>query len=187
MTTTATTTDIDRILRMSARELHALLEAGHPIDPAALDDTEYRGISLGLWGWVEKLSWKTFMKTFHRDPETGRLRGWNVRMKQNGLEGPFEPMEDKGVPKTFGHYEVVACDAYRVPKGCEHGLLIHYGLGEKNASVDPVRRVRDPLVALEPGSAELLLGWSYVDTGISLVSTPSYFLLERHGPLTHIA
>jgi hypothetical protein len=180
-------TEVERILRMSNRELHARIEAGHSIAPEALDDTEYRGISLGLWEWVESVSWKTFMKTFHRDPATGRLRGWNVRMKQNGLEGPFEPMEERGAPKTFGHYEVVGCDTCRVPAGCDRGLLIHYGLGGRNAALDPVRRVRDPLVALEAGNVDLLLGWSYVDTGVRLVGTPSYFLLQRHGPLSHTA
>ncbi|RLB64229.1 MAG: hypothetical protein DRI90_05055, partial [Deltaproteobacteria bacterium] len=61
-----------------------LLTSGHSIDPRQLDDVEYRGISLGLPAIVEKLTWKKFKKVFHRDPATGVLRGWNVRMEQNG-------------------------------------------------------------------------------------------------------
>ena len=44
--------------------------------------------------------------------------------------------------------------------------------------------LRDPMVALAPGSTERLLGWSYLDLGFAL-PTPSYFLLERIGPLDH--
>lgn len=170
---------------LGREELAALLREGHPIDPAALDDSEYRGVSLGLGATLERLTWKTFMKTFHRDPQTGGLRGWNVRMVQNGLGGPFEPMLKGGAPWTFGHYEVLGCEGQRVPKGCDRGLLIHYGVA-RNAKLDLLRRVRDPLVALVPGSVELLLGWSYLDLGVALVGTPSYFTLERHGPLGFI-
>ena len=172
------------LLRMSKRELRGLLEAGHPIDPRALDDTEYKGVSLGLPAPLVKLTWLTFRKTFHRDPKTGALRGWNVRMEQTGLHGVREPMRDRqGLPRAFGFYEVVDAAPYRMPVRCEHGLMIDYGLARQNARLDPVRRGRDPLVALEKGSVEQLLGWTYFDLGAFQVGTPSYFLLEREGPL----
>ena len=50
-----------------------------------------RGTSLGLPALVEKLTWKTFQKTFYRDPRTGRLLGWNVRLEQDGLDAPSRP------------------------------------------------------------------------------------------------
>jgi hypothetical protein len=168
--------DLDR------RELMARLRAGHAIDPHALDDSEYRGTSLGLPGFVEKLSWKVFRKTFCRDPELGVLRGWNVRLEQNGLDGPSVPMTKAGESVTFGHYRVVEPGAVRLPPGCDRGLVIHYGLGGNGTS--PIARVRDPVVALTAGSVERLLGWSYVDLGITLLGTPSFFLLEREGPLS---
>jgi hypothetical protein len=37
------------------------------------------------------------------------------------------------------------------------------------------------------GSAELLLGWSYVDLGVGQVGTPSYFVLTRGERLAHVA
>ena len=87
-----------------------------------------------------------------------------------------------GDRRTFGHFQVVDPADYRPPHGGQ-GLLIHYGLGG-NGFLDPTQRLRDPIVALSPGSTERLLGWSYVDLGFSL-PTPSYFLLERIGPLDH--
>ena len=64
--------------------------------------------------------------------------------------------------------------------------MIDYSLGQ-NKTLDFVNRVRDPIVAVEKGSSELLLGWTYIETGLKNVSTPSYFTLERHQPLSHRA
>jgi hypothetical protein len=47
-------------------------------------------------------------------------------------------------------------------------------------------RMRDPIVALHEGSVDLLLGWSYLDLGFWRMPTPSYFLLEREGPLERV-
>lgn len=160
------------LLGASQGELRALLERGHPIDPARLDDSVYHGISLGLPAWVERLSWKKFAKAFHRDPATGALRGWNVRIEQDGLDRPWRERIRRGRTWTFGHFAVVHAG--------EH-LVLDYGAGR--ARLDPMRAVRDPLVALEAGSVELLLGRSDLAIGRARVATPSYFVLERAGAL----
>ncbi len=175
----------DDVLRLDRAALMKLLRAGHAIDPAALDGHAYRGVSLGLPGLVERLTWKTFQKTFYRDPATGHLRGWNVRVEQRGLDAPSVARTRHGVPVTFGHYRVIAPSEVRAPAGCDRGLVIHYGLGA-NAALDPINRVRDPLVALNPGDASLLLGWSYADVLGVLVPTPSFFVLEREGPIGYV-
>jgi len=162
-------------------ELARLLREGHPIDPAAIADFVYRGTSLGIPSWVEQLAWKVFAKTFHREPATGVLRGWNVRIRQQGLDGPLDPLLRRGRPLTFGHFRVAACDEYVMPVAVR-GLMLDYGRGG-NARLDPTARLRDPVVALTPGSVDVLLGWSYLDLGVARIGTPSYFLLERHAPL----
>ena len=161
------------LLAASQGELRALLASGHPIEASRLDDTTYRGISLGLPAWVERLSWKKFTKAFHRDPRDGRLRGWNVRIEQDGLERPWRARVRDGRPWTFGHFAVVAE---------RDRLMLDYGAGG-NARLDPLGLLRDPLVALHAGSVDLLLGWSYLAVGPAKIPTPSYFLLEREGPL----
>ena len=169
---------------MSKRELAAALREGHPIDPRALDDTQYRGVSLGLPPFMIRLTWLKFRKTFHRDPSTGALRGWNVRLQQNGLDAPnVARIGPDGRAMTFGHYEVVPSDSYRPPNGAQ-GLVIDYGRG-RNGMLDPLNRVRDPLVALEAHGAQALLGWSYADLGVRF-GTGSYFLLELEGPLEEV-
>ena len=170
--------------QMSRSELHHTLQNGHPIDPAGLDNRMYRGVSLGLPGWLVHLTWLTFRKTFYRDPASGQLRGWNVRMEQTGIDGKRTPKMRRGQPHTFGHYDVIERGAHRIPVECA-GLLIHYGVPQ-NPLFDPIRRVRDPLVAIHAGSTELLLGWSYLDLGFGCLGTPSYFSLEYEGPLDYV-
>lgn len=169
------------LLSASRRELAALVAAGHPVDPQALDDSEYRGTSLGMPAIVERLTWKTFKKAFHRDPETGALRGWNIRLEQHGVGGPCVPVRRAGRPFTFGHFGARAAPP-RAPRGLGGALLLDYGIGG-NHPLDPTAVVRDVLVALEPGRFERLLGWMYLECGPLRVPTPSYFLLERDGPL----
>jgi hypothetical protein len=174
----------DELLRASNRELMRVLREGHAIDPTRLDDYEYRGISLGLPGFIEKLTWKTFQKTFHRDPETGVLRGWNVRLEQRGLDAASVPKQKNGEPVTFGHYHVVPLIPAENPGNLVEGLLIHYGLGE-NHGFGSFNLARDPLVAVNEGSVELLLGWTWLAVGPLKIRTPSFFALERERPLTH--
>ncbi len=161
------------LLAASVFGLHRALKRGHPIDERALDDIEYQGITVGVPRFVEKLTWKTFTKTFHRDPKTGELRGWNVRMEQTGIDGPAVPKMRKGVPFTWGHYRVY-------PEG--RGLMIDYGVPGNPFFVS---RMRDPLVAVEKDDPSVLLGVSYFDLGLFRLLTPTYFVLVRRGPITH--
>jgi hypothetical protein len=150
----------------SRAELERAMAEGHPFDPAELDGRVYRGISLGLPGWIERLTWKKFAKGFRRDPD-GRLRGWNQRIVQDGLDRPWSPKLKRGQPIRFGRFEVVT-DA-------RGGVVLDYGAAATELAL---RAVRDPLVALRAGSSELLLGRSLLDVRVATLGTPSYFVLE---------
>lgn len=181
---------LTELLCASRSQLRALLAAGHPIDPSSLDDTRYRGVSLGLPSAVERLTWKTFRKVFHRDPKDGSLRGWNVRLEQRGLDGPSVPLQRRGAPISFGHYRVDRADEARargcpLPPGCDRGLLLDYGAGG-NPRLDPTSLVRDPLVALRRDDPSLLLGWTFLKLGRRAVPTPSFFALAHEGPLDDV-
>ncbi len=119
---------------------------------------QYRGTSLGLPSWIEKLTWKHFVKVFHRDAY-GAARGWNVRCHEG-----WRPKIKRGVPVTFGHYAVV-----EEPEG----LVLIYGT------------IVDPLVALDD-RADTLLGCSRLRIAGRELQTPSYFRLERDRPVDHV-
>jgi len=170
----------------SKRELRARIAGGHPVDPRALEGYAYRGTSLGLPRFVERLTWKTFQKTFHRDERTGRLLGWNVRLEQDGVDAPSRPITVDGKPLCVWHYEVLDPRGVALPRGFDRGLLIDYRRGE-NPRFDPTTYfTKDPLVALEPGNYDALLGVSYLALGGVCVETPTYFTLERDERITYV-
>ena len=168
------------------RELADLLRGGYAVAPEALAGYEYRGVSLGLPRWVERLSWKTFVKVFHQDTAAGAVRGWNVRIVQGPVAYDYAPVQRGGAPLCFGHFQVRPLEPGRDRGGSRAGVLLDYGRGG-NARLDPTRWLRDPVVALEGGSARLLLGWTYVALPGLRLSTPSFFSLERGGPASHVA
>jgi len=159
----------DALVGASRAELERAMAAGHPFDPAELDGFVYRGISLGLPAWIERLTWKKFAKAFQRDPD-GRLRGWNQRIVQDGLDRPWRPQLRAGRPVTFGRFEVIRDD--------RGGVVLDYSGAEL-----ALRSLRDPLVALRAGSVDVLLGRSLLDVRLTRLATPSYFLLERDAPI----
>jgi hypothetical protein len=142
----------------SGAALAALMREGRAFDPGAVAGWQYRGISLGLPAWIERLSWVKFAKAFGTDG-----RGWNIRIEQDGLDRPWRPRLRRGSPVTFGRFKV-----HTGPRG----VVLDY-------SVDRVLRLlRDPIVALDD-RADLLLGRSLLALGPASVPTPSYFVLER--------
>ena len=177
---------VKELREASPSALRRFMADGHAIVPEALEERAYMGISLGLPHWIERLGWTTFVKTFHRDPHSGALRGWNVRVEQQGLEPPVTYRRTpQGQPTTWGFFEVVDGRDHSAPGDLEHGLLIHYGLGGQSP-LNPVSRIRDPLVSLSADDTSRLLGVTYLKLGWN-VMTPSYFLLQCPQPLDHIA
>ena len=168
----------------STKVLRQHIVEGYPVDPAALEGWVYRGTSLGLPRIVEKLTWKNFQKTFYREPGTGRLIGWNVRLAQDGLDAPSRPKLRRGAPVTEWHYEVIAPTGVATPAGFDRGLIIDYGRGRVPDL--SMRFVKDPLVSLSPGSADELIGVSYVALTGVCVETPTYFTLEREQRITDV-
>jgi hypothetical protein len=170
------------LLNATGHALGEMMRDGYSIDPERLCDTVYHGISLGLPRWVERLSWKKFMKVFYLDPKTDSVRGWNVRAVDNGLEEAWIPKIKGGAQLTFGHFDVYSPSKYAVHP---HELILDYGRrGHKGNGL--LNALRDPIIALTPDSTDLLLGWSYLAIGGRRVRTPSYFLLIRGSPLTEL-
>ncbi len=179
------------VLARSNRELWKNLCNGADFDLADLAGWQYQGLALGLPRWVERLSWKVFVKAFARD--AAGVHGWNVRMQQGGPQlclpgAEMRPQRRGADPRTFGHYRVVPMAQWprKLPSGlAKTGVMLDYGSGA-NPALDPMRPMRDPLVALQSGDPTCLLGWSYVELGPLRVPTPSYFLLVRWRPVDFV-
>lgn len=151
-------------------DLARLFAAGRPFDPDELAGQVCAGVSLGLPRALERLTWVKFAKAFARDPASGRLRGWNLRVVQDGLERPWRAVARRGRPVAFGHFEVVRIAG---------GVVLDYRRG--GSPLRPLALLRDPLVSLSGGSIELLLGRTLLALGRRQLATPSYFALSPHG------
>ena len=176
---------LDDLLSMSNDALFDIVMQGAPLDLDALADTAYTGIDLSMPELFHRLMWKTFRKTFHRDPERGVLRGWNVKVEQTGWSEPPLPKRDRrGDALTFGHYEVREAKGQRFPRGWQGGHYLDYRHAGNLRSDFPARAGFCPLVSVNPGSAELLLGWEVFKVGSALIPIRDFWLLKREGPLS---
>lgn len=174
---------LDDLLRMDRHELHAIIDRAHPLDPDALAGHQYQGIDLSLPPWVNRILWKTFRKTFHRDPATGAVRGWNVRMEQQGIDGPRVPKRRGGATWHFAHYELRSAVGERFPRGWQGPHFLDYGrvgnpFGENLGWT--------PLVAVNEGDMSLLLGWEVFRLGPLFVPLRDYWALRLEGPLEEV-
>ena len=172
------TPDLEDLREMHPRELGALFGRGHGVAFESIGTADYRGVSLGIPHLVERMFWTTFVKSFRWNPQERRLHGWNVRLEQTGLNGPVRPLRDKaGAVACFGPFEVLSIPTSSDEEHTDSGLLLHYGLGAPGG-YSPLQHLRDPVVSMDAGGAQVLLGRTFIDLGFS-IPTPSYFLLER--------
>lgn len=161
---------------MTAAERLACLRGGGALAPEVLAGADYRGVSLGLPRLVERLTWKTFRKSFRRD-EGGAVSGLNVRLEQTGLEGAAVPKRSRrGEVATFGPFAIVPLPEGGTPFGCDAGVVFDYGA--RHPAWHPIGYTRDVVVSLDPDHT-LLLGALYVELGGFTMRTPSFFTLQR--------
>lgn len=170
---------LDDLLHLDRRALSALITAGHPVDIDALRNREFNGVSLGLPRVVERFTWKKFKKVFV-DAEDGTVRGYNEAVEDTPLSEPWISKRRRGVPVRYWPFRLRPVNGTSVPRSWDRGLLIDYG--PPHRLWQPMGRMKDPIVALEPGSHELLLGVSYVDLGPLKIPTPTYFALMPGDP-----
>lgn len=177
--------DLEDLLTMSARELHAIVEAAHPIDPEALAGRQYLGTDLSMPALGHRILWQTFRKAFVLDEEHGDVRGWNVRMEQRGIHGPQIPQRRKdGLPKTFAHYRIRSASGIRWPRGWRGEHYLDYSIGG-NPFVE--RLAFTPVVAVNEGRSDLVLGWELFRVGGRFVAPPMYWAIRDDGPVDHVA
>lgn len=178
------TISLDDLFAMNSRDLFSIVQKGEPLDLDALADTTYTGIDLSMPEWFHKLMWKSFRKTFHRDPKTGVIRGWNVKVEQTGWDAPPAAKKDgKGRPLTFGHYEVRSAAGLAFPRGWSGGHYLDYRVAGNAFGDWPARAGYCPLVAVNAGSVELLLGWEVFHVCGVAIPLDDYWVLRREGAL----
>ncbi len=176
---------IEELMAMDKKQVAEVFLNGHAIPPGSLDNTQYQGIDLTMPKIFHKLMWQTFRKTFYRDPVSGVLRGWNQRMEQTGVGAPYVPKLKKGQPMTFGHYHVLPAEGVTFPRKWQGADYLDYGVAG-NTYFDFGKLGFCPLVAVNEGSADLLLGWEVFKIGNTFLPLNDYWALKLEGPLEDI-
>lgn len=179
-----TTLTVDDLVAMSQADRFAIVQRALPIDERELEDTSWTGIDLSMPPWFHRLMWRTFRKTFHRDPVSGRLRGWNVRVAQTGWQTPPEPLRDrKGTARSFGHYELRSAAGVAFPAGWQGSHYLDYRVAGNRPWEFPANAGFCPLVRVNEGDHDLLLGWEIFRVAGVSVPLRDVWALRREGPL----
>jgi choline dehydrogenase-like flavoprotein len=186
VTTNNKTLTLEDLMGMDAKALHEVLLRGFPLKPDELAGKAYLGVDLSLPDIARKILWHTFRKTFTRDESTGEIRGWNVRMEQHGINGARIPMRNRrGQAITFGHYLVQERNEIEFPQNYRGTHYLDYG-NVGNPFLDLARLGFTPLVAVNDGSQDLLLGWEVFRVSGKFVPMPLYWALRLEGPLDEV-
>lgn len=177
--------ELKDLLNMNKDQVADVFRNGHPLDLNQVENNQYFGIDLGMPGWFHKYFWLTFRKTFYRDPQSGILRGWNVKLEQQGINGPRVPKKNKdGSEKTFAHYHVQSAKGLKFPKGWQGADFLNY-LASPNKFGEGTGYC--PIVAINEGDMNLLLGWEVFKYGPFFVPLNDYWVLVKEGPIETLA
>ena len=90
-----------------------------------------------------------------------------------------------GDERTFGHFVVRNAEGVRFPGGWTGGHYLDFPAAG-NARLDPGRFGFCPMMAVNEGSVDLILGWEVLKFGDTFAPLRDYWLLEREGPLENI-
>lgn len=175
--------ELEDMLKMTKAEVAEVFRNSYPINTDAIGNSQYLGVDLSMPWWFHKFFWKTFRKTFYKDPVTGIIRGWNVKLEQTGYKFPTTAKKNgKGEELSFGHYHLLSTKGKKFPKGWQGADYLDYGVAG-NPALDMAGLGYCPLVAVNEGSADLLLGWEVFKIGNLFVPLNDYWVLKREGDL----
>ena len=160
------------------------LMRNNPMPPAEdLAGWEFNGTNVGpLQGLI---GIRKFRKGFYLGPEraTGgprsELHGFNIPVRQTGVEGRYHAKPSDENPKRFGFYRVYSAALNPRYNRFPQAWLLDYGLGGNGLAVEAL--LRDYLVQANPGSSDLLLGWACFHGGLAAIPG-GFFVLERARP-----
>lgn len=106
-------------------------------------------------------------------------------MEQRGIHGAQVPLRTKsGEPRTFAHYRIRSADGIRWPKGWKGRHYFDYSIAG-NPFAEALAAT--PVVAVNEGSSDLVLGWEIFRVGGVFIAPPLYWAIQVDGPVDHVA
>ena len=154
----------------SNAELESILLAAKAPAPQALAGFEWRGCNTPVY--TTALGIRKFIKGFFL--AGGKIEGYNIPVRQNGLCNPWMAKPNPEAPHRFGFYEVL-----QSPPRYANALLLDYGASHRNSSWRPERLLRDFLVQ-DTQDLDVMIGKAYLNLGAPI--PVGFFILERLRP-----
>ena len=174
----------ESLAKSDKKTLEEIMRKGTLPDPDSLVGWEFDGYNLTFMADI--LGIRKFRKGFYKtlakkvcgscSCEVDAYKGYNVKMKQNRFEKPWEYKNDE--PERFGWFDIITCfTSYEDLALYPNAVLLHYGLDERNTLFEG-KMLRDFLVQVNKSDKDHYLGKAYNTIGKKLVM-PSYFILKR--------
>jgi hypothetical protein len=163
----------EALTRRTNAELDVLFAASPAPDPRVLVGYEWRGFNTPRWTrWA---GIQKFIKGFFEID--GNVEGYNLRVPQNGITGPWTPMPRPEAPAAFGFFTVTQ------PKQSE--TLLDYGASRRNRwwRIDDVsmKVLRDYLVVPDEKHPDIMLGKAWMQIGPFRIFS-NYFVVQKLRP-----
>ncbi|MDP2907849.1 MAG: hypothetical protein Q8O03_07970 [Nanoarchaeota archaeon] len=172
----------ETLAKADKKTLDDVMKNGTMPDLESMAGFEFDGYNLTFMATI--LGIRKFRKGFYKykiETEfftvSGKYAGYNVKMKQNKFEQPWE--YKNGKPERFGWFNIFKDYSFGKDGLDIHpnAALLHYGLDERNTLFEG-KMLRDYLVQVNDNDKDLYLGKAYNAIGKSLVM-PSYFIIKR--------
>ena len=162
------------LAQSSDAQLEMILRASKGPALESLVGFEWRGCNTS-WR-LKALGLQKFIKGFFQEGE--RVEGYNIPVKQNGLDAPWLDQPTPESPKRFAFYCVTPVDRESRDNYYTDAILLDYGANTRNPAYGIERLIRDYLVQPDPANPNLMLGKAYLAVG-TLRLPSNFFILER--------
>jgi len=169
------------LIRLSDAELDEICQAAKGPTPEQLSGYEWRGYNTPKW--TGRLGIQKFIKGFFTVGSA--VEGYNLRVTQNGLDGPWQQLPTPENPKAFGFFTVKPTNPNSRDNHYPNSTLLNYGESRRNRwhRIDDVtmKVLRDYVVQPDPGNPDLMIGKAFIALGPARIYS-NFFIIERLRP-----
>jgi hypothetical protein len=172
----------EQLTALSDAELDRICRASKAPTLETMVGYEWRGYNTPRWTGVMGI--QKFIKGFF--PVNGAVEGYNLRVKQNGLQGPWLQLPTPDAPTAFGFFTVKKVLPQWRDNHYPDSLLLNYGESGRNRLYRfwddlPMKALRDYIVQPDPSNPDLMIGKAFIALGPARMYS-NFFIIERLRP-----
>lgn len=172
----------EELTRLSDAELDRICRASKAPTLENMTGYEWRGYNTPRWTRTAGI--QQFIKGFFT--VNGAVEGYNLKVKQNGLKGPWIQLPTPEAPSAFGFFTVRKVQPEWRDNHYPDSLLLNYGESHRNRLYRfwddlPMKVLRDYIVQPDPANPDLMIGKAFIALGPARFYS-NFFIIERLRP-----